>query len=131
MTIKRLFGFILQFIIALCSFFVVKEFITIGGNYTASEVIVELLIVLGVVSAIGTFVSDNLSVKDAMIGTVVWIVILSALMGLKSSDKATLSSWLFAIFMLSIGFYFLPIIFIIKVILNLINSTSNTHLNLK
>ena len=43
-----------------------------------------------------------------MIGTVVWIVILSALMGLKSSDKATLSSWLFAIFMLSIGFYFLP-----------------------
>ena len=30
-----------------------------------------------------------------------------------------------------IGFYFLPIIFIIKVILNLINSTSNTHLNLK
>lgn len=108
MTIKRLFGFILQFIIALCSFFVVKEFITIGGNYTASEVIVELLIILGVVSAIGTFVSDNLSFKDAMIGTVVWIVILSALMGLKSSDKATLSSWLFAIFMLSVGFYFLP-----------------------
>lgn len=33
MTIKRLFSFILQFIIALFSFFVVKEFITIGGNY--------------------------------------------------------------------------------------------------
>ena len=35
------------------------------------------------------------------------------------------------IILILIGFNILPIIFIIKVILNLINSTSNTHLNLK